>query len=239
MKKNLGGAILTILAAATALVGLILRSVQLDGGDAVGLIVVSILMCILAFGLSLTLKRRGKYADVFTPCLADLILTAIGGVLLLAGCAITVFAAAAAAEKIIGAVGALGCLALLRGLMLRCQKKPVSAWYYVPVILYYVARLFLDFRRWSVDPLILDYCFALFASICFMMASYYAASFCFDRGGRRMLFSFSMLGTFFAGTALPGSSWQTLLCYGGSMAILLAYVWQSSKPKLRKREPKF
>ena len=76
--------------------------------------------------------------------------------------------------------------------------------FYVPAILYYVCKLFYDFRRWMHDPAILDYCFCLFALICFMIATYHAASFSFDHGGRRRLCFYSLCGMFFGATAMAG-----------------------------------
>ena len=72
------------------------------------------------------------------------------------------------------------------------KKSVPSAACYVPAILYYVCKLFYDFRRWMHDPAILDYCFCLFALICFMIATYHAASFSFDHGGRRRLCFYSL-----------------------------------------------
>ena len=68
----------------------------------------------------------------------------------------------------------------------RKGKKP-SAAFSVFVVLFYVAKLFRDFRHWEINPAILDYCFSLFAMIAFMLASYHAGAFSFDRGARRRL----------------------------------------------------
>ena len=36
-----------------------------------------------------------------------------------------------------------------------------------------MVKLILDFKRWSVDPAVLDYCFALFAAIAAMCAVFH------------------------------------------------------------------
>lgn len=236
MKKYLGGAYTAGITVLAALIGFILRLTQLDGGKLTALIVCSVIACAAFLALALTRKPRRKYTDVLVRCLADLLLTTLGGVVLLTGCAVGVITGSGAA-RYIAVLGALAALVLLRAMMLRCQSQPVNAAYYVPMILYYVARLFYDFRRWTIDPAISDYCFMLFAVICFMLASYLAAGFCFDRGSRRALAFFSCAGVYFGGVSMAGGGWETVLVYGGSSLMLLAYVWQSATPKLRKRRP--
>lgn len=236
MKKNLNGASASALAAGTALIGFILRTVQLKNGKLTGLIVFSVIACLLFLAVALTRKQRRKYTDVLGRCMADLLLTTLGALLLIAGCGVTIVAESGAA-RYIAVFGVLAALALLRALMLRCRSEQVHVLYYVPLILFYVARLFYDFRRWTIDPAIVDYCFMLFAVICYMLASYCAASFCFDRGDRRALAFFSMAGVYFGGVSLAGGGWEIVLTYGGSSLLLLAYVWQTAKPKLKKRRP--
>lgn len=237
LKKNLSGATMTIVALVAALVGFILRGIQMDGGSATGLIVVSILFCLAFVALSMTLKRRRKYTDVFTRCSADLLLTTLGAVLIIAGCGVALVAGVLP-EKLIAVLGILSALALLRALMLRSKKQEVPVLYYVPMVVYYVVRLFFDFRQWTLDPAILDYCFMLFASICFMVSSYLAGAFCFDRGGRRLLSVFAIMGVYFGGISLRYSDAQTVLTYLGGLTLMLSYVWQTSKPKLKRRGQK-
>ena len=77
------------------------------------------------------------------------------------------------------------------------------------------------------DPAILDYCFCLFALICFMIATYHAASFSFDHGGRRRLCFYSLCGVFFGATAMAGQELPGLLIYGASACVCLAYAMQA------------
>lgn len=237
MKKYLGGSYTAAAAVLAALIGFILRQAQLKSGKLTALIAVSIIFCAGFLALALTRKPRRKYTDVLGRCLADLLLTTLGAIVLIAGCAVGAIGGTGA-SRYISALGALAALVLLRALMLRCENQPVGAGYYVPMILFYVARLFYDFRRWTIDPAIADYCFMLFAVICFMLATYFAAGFCFDRGNRRALAFFSMAGVYFGGVSMAGGGWETALTYGGSSLMLLAYVWQTARLKLRKRRPR-
>ena len=131
------------------------------------------------------------------------------------------------AVLVIGLLGLFGALALLTGGVFRMKKSVPSAACYVPAILYYVCKLFYDFRRWMHDPAILDYCFCLFALICFMIATYHAASFSFDHGGRRRLCFYSLCGMFFGATAMAGQALPELLIYGASACVCLAYAMQA------------
>lgn len=107
------------------------------------------------------------------------------------------------------------------------KKRAVRPRATLPAILYYVCKLFYDFRRWMHDPAILDYCFCLFALICFMIATYHAASFSFDHGGRRRLCFYSLCGMFFGATAMAGQALPELLIYGASACVCLAYAMQA------------
>ena len=98
---------------------------------------------------------------------------------------------------------------------------------YVPAILYYVCTLFFDFRRWMHDPAILDYCFCLFALICFMIATYHAASFSFDHGARRRLCFYSLCGVFFGASAMAGQELSSMLIYAGGACFCLTYSMQA------------
>ena len=106
-------------------------------------------------------------------------------------------------------------------------RAPQPAAYVLPV-LFYVVKLFYDFRHWMVDPAILDYCFLLFALISFMLASYQAGSFAFDRGRRSALAFFSMTGVYFGCVSLAGASAASALLYGGSTLWMLVCAWQAT-----------
>ena len=118
----------------------------------------------------------------------------------------------------------LGAAAVLR----QKGQKP-SAAFYVFAVLFYVAKLFRDFRHWEINPAIGDYCFSLFAMISFMLASYYAGAFSFDRGARRRLSFFSLTGVLFGAISLAGAGLSELLIYAGSLFWMLACAQQMMK----------
>lgn len=65
------------------------------------------------------------------------------------------------------------------------NEKP-SALLYMCASLYLVVRLIVRFQAWNTDPSIHDYCYALLAAICTMLAAFHFAGFCLDCGKRRM-----------------------------------------------------
>ena len=91
---------------------------------------------------------------------------------------------------------------------------------------FYVAKLFRDFRYWGIIPALLDYGLSLFAMIAFMLASYHAGAFSFERGARRRLAFYSLLGVLFGAISLAGAQLPELLIYAGSVFWMLACAQQ-------------
>ena len=149
----------------------------------------------------------------------------LGALGLLAGCALGF--RGSIAQMLVSLLGLLAGLSLGAGAVMRWKGKKPSAAFSVFVVLFYVAKLFRDFRHWEINPAILDYCFCLFALICFMIATYHAASFSFDHGGRRRLCFYSLCGVFFGATAMAGQALSELLIYGASACVCLAYAMQA------------
>ena len=169
-----------------------------------------------------------EFAQVFGKNIADAAGSGVGALLLLLGCALSAWKGTGAG-RYIGILGAAAGLMLVRAAALRYGGAKPSAALHVPAILFYVAKLFYDYRRWMVDPTILDYCFLLLAMLCFMQAAYHTAAFCFDRGDRRALVFFSAAGVYFGAVSLPGASAQEALIYGGTILWLLAALWQGTR----------
>ena len=106
------------------------------------------------------------------------------------------------------------CILLTVGRMAN-MKRPLLALYLIPFV-FIVVYLVLEFKNeWSADPIILDYCFQLFALICTMYALYYVMGFCFDRGRRKHAISWCMAGFFFCLVSVMGSGLSRTALYGG------------------------
>ena len=236
MEKKLGALPVTILTAVCALVGFLLRGAERGGAGATALIVCSIVITLALLALSLTFWKERDYARIFAKSLPDAAASGLGAVLMLIGgvlCAIE----NGGILRILGALGAVSALLLLRAAALRWSQEKPSAWWHAPIIVFCFLKLFYDYRRWMLDPVILDYCFALFAMICFMFAYYHAAAFSFDRGKRRALLFFSMAGVYYGAVALRGADTTDALFYAGSILSLLACVWQASAVKDAPEQP--
>jgi hypothetical protein len=65
-------------------------------------------------------------------------------------------------------------------------------------VLYLLIKLILNFKSWSTDPIILDYCFLLFALIFSLLGFYHSAGFCFDQGKPRKALFYASAGIYFS-----------------------------------------
>ena len=106
-------------------------------------------------------------------------------------------------DRGLAVLGILAALSWIVQAACSCRgKKPHAAIYFLPVICWGV-RLVRDFRVWSRDPVILDYCYSLLALIFALCAMLELGGFAFDRGKRRLTAFFTLGGIFFAG----GGQW--------------------------------
>lgn len=79
------------------------------------------------------------------------------------------------------------------------------------VSIFFALQLVSQYRQWSADPQLLDYCFYLAAFICLMFTAYFLAGFDADIGNHRGTAFFSMAATYFCCLALPESGDVPLL----------------------------
>ena len=136
------------------------------------------------------------------------------------------------------------CLALLLGLFSGICLF-VTAWMrghgkatYPPLELvpdvYLVVKLILNFKGWSTDPIILDYCIMLFAMIFVVLGFYYSTGFLFDLGKPRLTLLFTLCACLFSAVAVVDGildgSFATILEYLGFIAWLLPVVCAVSVP---------
>lgn len=100
--------------------------------------------------------------------------------------------------------------------------------------LYLVVKLILNFKGWSTDPIILDYCIMLFALIFVVLGFYYSTGFLFDLGKPRLTLLFTLCACLFSAVAMvdgifDGSA-ATIVEYLGFIAWLLPVVCSVSVP---------
>lgn len=229
MKEKMGSLPVTAAALVCALLGLSLRAAG-RSGRAGALIAVSACVTLAAAVYALLVQKERDYACVFEKSLFDAAASCLGALLIGVGCALEALNGAGAG-RYIAVLGVLSALALIRAAALRWSGRKPGAGWFAPMIVYYLAKLFFDYRQWMLDPAILDYCFMLFAMLLFLLASYYAAVFSFDRGGRRMLLFSAAGGVYFGAVSIPGADLAHTLLFAGSILCLLAYLWQAATVK--------
>ena len=208
----------------SAIAGYFFRMTQLSGGSSVPLLEFSILMVFVFALAAVSLEKQSAYEAVYRPSGQDLTFSLLGALGLIAGCVLSF--RGSIAQMLVSLLGLLAGLSLGAGAVLRWKEKKPSAAFSVFVVLFYVAKLFRDFRHWEINPAILDYCFSLFAMIAFMLASYHAGAFSFERGARRRLAFYSLLGVLFGAISLAGAQLPELLIYAGSVFWMLACAQQ-------------
>lgn len=93
---------------------------------------------------------------------------------------------------------------------------PPSALLYMCASLYLVVRLIVRFQAWNTDPSIHDYCYALLAAICTMLAAFHFAGFCLNCGKRRMTLFWQVCSVHFCCIALADA-----VCAGDLSELLI------------------
>lgn len=227
--------ILCLLLAAGA-VGFFLRRWQLSTAfDEAGLVrsgipsiwvlsVFALVVTVLAALAAARLDKRSAYRGCFSSGAPEMTVTVLSAALVLAGCVLAmVNGQRTAPVTVLGVAAALamGAVGLLRGR----GTMPVAAVHLIPCV-YLIVTLIVDFRRWSVDPTVLDYCFDLFAAIGTICATVNLMGFCFDKGRRRETAFWCLAGTFFSMVSLGDMGVVRWLTTGGLTLWLLVNGWQ-------------
>lgn len=106
-------------------------------------------------------------------------------------------------------------------------KTPAPAAELIPN-LYFIVKLVFDFRSWSTDPMILDYCPSLFALIFVVLAFYHSTGFVFSQGKPRRTLFYSMAAVYFSAVAaadgIAGHSFGTVLEHLGFLLWFLPII---------------
>ena len=212
-------------AALAGVAGYFFHSALMDGGRVTLLALFCIFLCLLFALAAAALEKQSAFAEVFAASKTEALFSLAGAVLLGAGCVMgfsgTMF------QKILALLGLLGAAGWAAAAVLRARGRKPQPFWMVFAVLFFVAKLFYDFRHWMVDPAILDYAFSLFALICFMIACYQAAAFCCDHGSRRQLEFFALAGILFGATAMAGMGTAEALIYSGGELWMLGCAVQA------------
>lgn len=183
-------------------------------------LIVTVLIAVLARSA----KPRSVYTETFSSGAPETAVTVLGGALLLAGCA----AAMVQGQRtmpvtVLGIAGAVAMAVI--GLQRYRGVVPPAVVHLIPCA-YLIVALIVDFRRWSVDPTVLDYCFDLFAAIGAVCAMVNLMGFCFDKGRRRETLFWCLAGCFFSLVAMGDLGLVRCLTTGGLALFLGVNAWQ-------------
>lgn len=123
----------------------------------------------------------------------------------------------------------LGCLVtavcwVIISLRRRQGTQPHALLFMLPA-LFYALELIVEFRDWSRDPLLLDYCFDLFAALFTMFATYHLGGFSLGRAHRRRSVFYCMGGIMFSAVAMAGERLLPALPLMGAVLWLMANLW--------------
>ena len=246
-KKTLRIVVLCSILAMTAL-GCLMRYYQLQTGvDETGLpirgdvtakllLIFSGLVVLLSALSCRSLSAHSIERGLFGPNAVSLSLGLLSGLVLVVGAVWSILEllgerGTAEQMQFLAAV-ALEFLQFLAGLSilsiawLRWKRGGSMLGLHALACLWQVLMLLLNFRRWSMDPTILDYCFRLFALIAGMCGLYHIGAFCLESGRRRMSAFWCLTGVFFSLVSSVGEqrSWQMMEL--GVFLWLLANAWQ-------------
>ena len=220
--------------AAASAVCFLLRSWQLNFGRPIphGLAaswILCIFCALLVLALVLYARRLPKqeeYVEAFSSGLPELLISAGSSVLILFSGILQLREPLDGFEKIIPFFCIVSALCMTAIAVLRYRGTVPSVALHVIPCLYLVVRLILNFKRWSVDPAVLDYCFELFASITAMCAIYQLGLFCYNKGHRRSASFWCLSGVIFSAVSLAGGNAEAVLLYAGICLWCGINAWQ-------------
>ena len=110
-------------------------------------------------------------------------------------------------------MGLIGAVCLLLTGKARLEGKQPNFLLHGAVSVFWLVHLVYHYRGWSINPQLQDYLFSLFASVGFLMFSYYQTAFDVNSGKRRNMMAVGLGSTYFGLVALSGC--ETPLLYGG------------------------
>lgn len=205
-------------------IGLLLRIWLLAGVDEKGFLVanpvattllwvVSVGVPVALFFLTRELTEAKKYAFNFPPSPIAAIGTWLAALSIFIHSILSFPDSQDAIDVISGIFGVLSAAALvLAGLCRRNGRRP-NFLLHCLVAVYLMLRLICQYRHWSADPQVLDYCFSILATVCLMLAVYHRAAFDLGSGSRQCYAFFCLTCGFFCCLSLVG--WEDILYYLG------------------------
>lgn len=183
-------------------------------------LVITVLIAVVSLGM----RPRSVYTESFSSGTPEMVVTVLSGALLLAGCVAAMVQGQRTMPVTVLGVAAAAAIVVI-GLQRQRGVVPPAVVHLIPCA-YLIVALIVDFRHWSVDPTVLDYCFDLFAAIGAVCAMVNLMGFCFDKGRRRETLFWCLAGCFFSMVALGDVGLVRCLTTGGLALFLGVNAWQ-------------
>lgn len=227
-------------------IGLMLRLfLYITGTDAKGLLVsghwAGWALWILTFAaiaavlyLTRNLEGSPRYSDAFPMS----VVSAAGCLLLAVMVVITTISelgdSALPLSKLMTVLGFGAAAALcFVGICRMMGMKPLFLFHGV-ICIYFAMRMVYEYRYWSADPQLMDYCFYLGAYLGLMLTAYHQAAFDADMGSHRKLWLFSLLTVFLCCLSVKGYR-DTLLLYAGGVWAFTNLSSLTTRPRRQRR----
>lgn len=175
---------------------------------------------------SRTVKIRSIYVDCFSSDKIWLIPSILGALGLVLGNGLLIFSGVNGADAVIAYLGLVagGSIAVIA--IGRHSGTVMSLWIHAAITIYLIVKLIFDFRDWSVDPTLMDYCFSLFAAICAMLANCQIGLFVLGKGHSQRTIFWCILATVFSLCAIADGNLASQLILGGMAAWTVANAGQ-------------
>lgn len=204
------------------------------------LIAAAALFLLLALALSFRSPGRSGNCQVFLYGSGGFLCSLIAAILILLGsCAEfgeALLAGPGISAPIMCLLGLLGGICCCLTAWFRRRPSPRYPAVELAPILYLLIKLILNFKGWSTDPIIMDYCVILFALIFTLLAFYYGAGFVFNLGKPRRTLFCAMGAVFFCAAAIMDGimdlSPSTVITYGGFLLWQLPVIWDLLEPSV-------
>ncbi len=165
------------------------------------LIGVGILFVLIFGGLSFRSPGHGVDHRVLTFSTPQSAFSLAAAILLLLGSLMALPSGGTVGKLLLTILGLAAAVSMIQLSRIRKTGNQVSLLELLPVI-FLLVNLILNFKSWSTDPVILDYCDMLFAQIFTLLAFYGIAGFSFDQGHPRRTLFYSSCGIFFSAMAV-------------------------------------
>lgn len=197
--------------------------------------VFTIAMVLLYAAYAWFLRPRKKSGALVGRTLSVLLGGCGAALLMVLGSGAMLLAPEQGTDRILAVGGFVTAACWLWTALVRYRGGKPQVWLFLVPVLFFALRLVINFRFWSRDPAILDYCYALFAHISITCALLHMGSFCFDKGGRRVTVFFCLCGVFFGAASMAGARPRELCVMGGVVLWLLTNLWLLLRPGKRRQ----